>query len=275
VRETLSSVTMYGTAAARVLARARNPRLRASEERLIFVVGCPRSGTTFLAGALGAHSGVVDLGEVKPIKAAIAELAALPEDEAARRFRRTLERVRRLGLSAHLRGIEQTPETVLVLRAALRAYPQARVVHLVRDGRDVVCSLLEQGWLGGATGVDDAGLKLGSHARFWVEPERVAEFEAASEARRAAWAWRRHVSAGLAAADERVLELRYEQLAESPAGAARRLAEHLALDAEVLAPVLAEVHTRSIGRWRRDLDADQVADVATEAGGLLRQLGYE
>jgi hypothetical protein len=39
--------------------------------------------------------------------------------------------------------------------------------------------------------------------------------------------------------------------------------------------VLAEVHTRSIGRWRRDLDADQVADVAAEAGGLLRQLGYE
>src|SRR5215211_4137093 len=183
---------MYGRAAARVLARGRKPRLGAADDRLIFVVGCPRSGTTFLAGALGAHSGVVDLGEVKPVKAAIADLAALDEEEAAARFRRALERVRRLGLSAHLRGVEQTPETVFVLRAALRAYPHARAVHLVRDGRDVVCSLLEKGWLGGASGADDVGQAHGAHARFWVEPERRAEFETASESARAAWAWRRH-----------------------------------------------------------------------------------
>src|SRR4051794_22023536 len=135
MRETLSSVAMYGTAAARVLARGRNLRLRRTEERLIFVVGCPRSGATFLAGAIASCPRLVDLGEVKPVKAAIAELASLPEEEAARRFRRKLERVRRLGLSAHLRGVEQTPETVFVVGAALRAYPGGRVVHLVRDGR--------------------------------------------------------------------------------------------------------------------------------------------
>ena len=258
-----------------MLARSRRPRLGTAEERLIFVAGCPRSGTTFLAAALGAHPGVVDLGEVKPIKAAVGALAALPEDAAAVRFRRILERVRRLGLSAHLRGVEQTPETVFILGAALRAYPQARAIHLVRDGRDVVCSLLEKGWLGDATGGDDVGQAHGAHARFWVEPDRREEFERASEAQRAAWAWRRHVSAGLASAGERILELRYEELAADPPATARRLGDELALDAELLEPALAAVHTRSIGRWRRDLTPEQIAAVDGEAGGLLRKLGYE
>jgi Sulfotransferase family len=265
---------MYGTAAARVLARGRKPRLGSTDERLIFVVGCPRSGTTFLAGTLGTHPGLVDLGEVKPVKAAIPELAAMETEEAARRFRRTLERVRRLALSAHLRGVEQTPETVFVLSAALRAYPQARGVHLVRDGRDVVCSLLERGWLGGASGTDDVGQAHGAHARFWVEPERREEFEVTSEAARAAWAWRRHVAAGRAVDEDRLLELRYEELASDPAAAAGRLAGHLSLDAHVLAPALAGVHARSVARWSRDLTAEQLADVQREAGPLLRELGY-
>ena len=274
MRETLSSVAMYGTAAARVLARARRPRLGTREGRLIFVVGCPRSGTTFLAGALGAHPGVVDLGEVKPIKASIGTLVALPEEDAAVRFHRTLERVRSLGLSGHLRGVEQTPETVFVLRAALRAYPQARAIHLIRDARDVVCSLLEKRWLGDAAGADDVGQVHGGHARFWVEPDRRLEFEQATEARRAAWAWRRHVTAGLEVAGDRVLELRYEALAEAPPDAARRLAEHLSLDADLLTPPLSEVHARSIGRWRRDLSRQQIDAVEQEAGPLMRDQGY-
>jgi hypothetical protein len=30
----------------------------------------------------------------------------------------------------------------------------------------------------------------------------------------------------------------------------------------------------SIGRWRRDLTAEQIADVEAEAGPLLAELGY-
>jgi hypothetical protein len=66
-------------------------------------------------------------------------------------------------------------------------------------------------------------------------------------------------------ADERVLEVRYEELS----GSAERLAAHLLLDPEPLAAALAAAHTSSIGRWRRDLTAEQVADVEAEAGALL------
>ena len=110
----------------------------------------------------------------------------------AQRLRGILERVRRLGLATGLRGVEQTPETSFVLRAALQAYPGAVAVHVIRDGRDVATSLLERGWLSAErTGADDAGLAFGPHSRFWVEPGREAEFSQASDATRAAWAWRR------------------------------------------------------------------------------------
>ena len=55
-------------------------------------------------------------------------------------------------------------------------------MHIVRDGRDVVCSLLERGWLSsGRSGRGRRGCGLRSGARFWVEPERHEEFEAASD----------------------------------------------------------------------------------------------
>jgi hypothetical protein len=34
------------------------------------------------------------------------------------------------------------------------------------------------------------------------------------------------------------------------------------------------MHAESVGRWRRDLTAEQLADVEAEAGPLLRELGY-
>jgi protein-tyrosine sulfotransferase len=237
-------------------------------------VGSPRSGTTFLGRSLGAQPGLVDLGEVKPIKAAIPELALLPEQEAAVRFRRRLEVVRQLGLAGHLRGVEQTPETSFVLSVALLAYPAAKAVHIVRDGRDVVCSLLERGWLGAErAGTDDAGLAYGAEPRFWVEPERGEEFRSANEARRAAWAWRRYVSAARAV-PERTLQIRYEELVSEPEPVAERLAEYLDLEPQPLRASLSKAFDRSVGRYRKDLTADQLGDVEAEAGALLSELGY-
>jgi hypothetical protein len=266
---------LYAASARRVLRRrglhALGERLRGGEERLVFVVGSPRSGTTFLAGAIGDQPGFVDLSEVNPHKAAIPDLAGLPDAEAAKRIRAVLERVRALALVRGWRVVEQTPETAYVLAAALAAYPQGRAVHLVRDGRDVVCSLLERGWLSaGRAGGDDANLAYGSRARFWVEPERLAEFEAAGDATRCAWAWRRYVSAARSVDDPRVLELRYESMAS----AAPTLAEHLASDPAPLERSLGGFTDGSIGRYRRDLTPEQLADVEHEAGPLLAELGY-
>jgi hypothetical protein len=244
------------------------------DDRLVFVVGSPRSGTTFLAGAIGSVPGFVDLGEVAPLKAAVPELATLERGEAARRLRRVLAVARRVGLVGSVRAVEQTPEVAHLVDVVALAYPAARVVHIVRDGRDVVCSLLDKPWLRpGVADADDAGLAYGAHARFWVEPGRRLEFEEASDARRAAWVWRAYVTA-VRAATTPVHELRYEALAEGDVATAAALASYLEAPAEPLASALARAHGSSVGRFRRDLDERQLADVEAEASDLLRELGY-
>jgi Sulfotransferase domain len=263
----VSPLLDYCTAGVRVAERSlvQRPRL-GREERLVFVVGCPRSGTTFVGRAIGGLPGFVDFGEVTPWK------AALPNDPSAPELRTILERIRRIGLAWGLRGVEQTPETAHVLAAALAAYPQALSVHVLRDGRDVVCSLLERGWLNAdQAGTDDARLPYGSQPRFWVEPERREEFAQVSDARRCAWAWRRYVGAARAAnAGDRMLEIRYESLAT----VADQLAEFLGVNATSAHRAVDRFRDSSIGRWRRELTPEQLDDVEAEAGPLLAELGY-
>lgn len=276
-RNAIRQAGLYGRTVARVAQRGLRERGGDPElatERVVFVVGSPRSGTTFLAGAVGAQTGFVDLGEVKPLKANVDRWMSLAEEEAARELRSTVERVRRLAFVRDLRPVEQTPELSFVVGAAVRAYPQSTVLHIIRDGRDVVCSLLAKGWLREREGHDDARKPFGVHPRAWVEPDRRDEFTHAREAARAAWAWRRYVSAARAA-PAHTLEVRYEDIAADPRAAAALIAARLETDPEPLAEALAAVHSRSVGRWRRDLTAEQVADVEGEAGTLLRELGYE
>lgn len=263
-------------AARRILPRAPLSlrRFGALDDRFVFVVGSPRSGTSFLGRSLGSLPGLIDLGEVAPFKAAIPELAHLDAEEGARRLRRVLTRARRLALVGSLRPVEQTPETAFVLAAALEAFPEARVVHAVRDGRDVASSLLERGWLrAGRGGGDDAGLPFGPGARFWVEPEREDEFARVSDARRAAWAWRRYVGA-VRSAPVPVVEIRYERLVGDPGAVAAELAAALDVPEGPLAEALRHAHGASVGRHARDLEGQDLADVLAEAGDLLRELGY-
>ena len=266
------SSLLYVRAAGRVLRSGGVSRasLGALDDRLVFVFGCPRSGTTFLAGAIGFVPGFVDLGEVHPLKAAIPALSRLEPEAAAPLLRRIVDRVRRLGLVGSRRGVEQTPEISFLLPAVARAFPDATLVHALRDGRDVVCSLLERGWLRrGRSGMDDAGAAYGAQARFWVEPGREREFEEASDARRAAWAWRRYVTA-VRESGVRCHELRYESFGAASA----TLAEVLGCGETTLAVALGRAHGSSVGRYRRDLSPEELADVEAEAGALLDAVGY-
>jgi len=68
--------------------------------------------------------------------------------------------------------------------------------------------------------------------------------------------------------------VRYEELAADPAATAQRIAAHIDADVEPLVQALRAVHAESVGRWRRDLTPEQLADVEAEAGPLLRELGY-
>ena len=73
---------------------------------------------------------------------------------------------------------------------------------------------------------------------------------------------------------ERTVELRYESLVASPQAEADRIAAALGSEPEPLRRAFAEVHGSSLGRWRRELSSQQLADVEAEAGEVLAELGY-
>ncbi len=267
------SVARYGVHPARLLASV--------DPCPVFIVGSPRSGTTFTAVTTGRVRGFADLGELRPLKAVIGELWALPREEAAARIRRTLIFAQRLGFTAGLRAIEQTPESTFLIPAIVSAFPNARFVHLVRDGRDVAASLIRLGWLRDDRGgrVDEVGAAFGGHPRFWVETGRAGEFAAASEATRAAWVWRRYESTArreLAETRAHSLEIRYESLVRAPAAVARDLARFLDADdrTDDFVAAFGSTNASAIGRWRHDLDEAQLADVTRECSALLAELGY-
>src|SRR5688500_1626971 len=58
------------------------------DERMVFVVGSPRSGTSFTASALGNCRGFADLGELNPLKARLGALAELPVETVAPEVRK-------------------------------------------------------------------------------------------------------------------------------------------------------------------------------------------
>jgi hypothetical protein len=148
----------------------------------VFVVGSPRSGTTWLyhlllsAGGFAvyrAEASVFNLlaprfGDLSVARNREALLEAWLPSEF---FRRSGLDAGRFGAEVHRRcrtagdllrllmdsiatmqrtprWAECTPENLLYVRVIKAAMPEALFLHIVRDGRDVACSLAEQGWIG-------------------------------------------------------------------------------------------------------------------------------
>jgi protein-tyrosine sulfotransferase len=182
-------------------------------------------------------------------------------------LRVVLEQVRRKAGTKWV--ADKTPSNVLGFPDLQHMLPDSPLVHVLRDGRDVVASLLQESWKDIATG----------------EPLLIT-----SDPRAAAAHWVRCVLAGRSVS--RVLEIRYEDLVADPEPALMRLVDAIGVpfDPRMLAhhtfaharpgsedsrgDVVTPVHARSVGRWRERLDRPARLIVAEVAGPLLRELGY-
>lgn len=297
----------------RLLDRARRRRESISRPPAPFVVGVSRSGTTLLRLMLDAHP---DLA-VPPETHFIPQLARACQDgctadqalEIIRGHRRWADfRLDAAELERRLRAIDpfalpealrafyglyaenagksrwgdKTPHYTRKMPLIERLLPEARFVHLIRDGRDVALSLME--------------------VHFGPEDVRGAAERWTSWITKA----RRH-----GAKVSHYLELRYEDLISDTEGVLRQVCEFVELpwdpamlDYHERAPqrideiarnferahggpaIPAQVRARQhrnvssppredrVARWRRDMaPADQAAFEAI-AGDLLVQLGY-
>ena len=138
-----------------------------------FIVGCPRSGTTLLQAMVGAHSQIFTAPESHFFRKTFRGWRAfvfrgLRASEALAYWLRRvdlvqyLDRVPRFSLTrqpvinafvdimddlARAKGcacwIEKTPAHIFVVDHIERTVPGARFIHIIRDGRAVVASLMD------------------------------------------------------------------------------------------------------------------------------------
>src|SRR5215472_489327 len=258
--------------------RALDPRLH----RPIFVVGAPRSGTTFLGSCLGRLPDVSYHSEPRLTKAAAQHVYERTRSErwSAAVFRNSYRALLLATLEGGRRFAEKNPENSFLVPFLAATLPSAQFVHIVRDGRDAAVSHAEQPWLAAASAgsgrVGHARQAFGPHARWWVEHDRREEFTAVPDIVRTAWCWRRFTEAaleGLATlADGRAIQLRYESVVSDPGEAASSLGEFLGASAagqEALLAGLAGASAASVGRWRKALGEEEITEVEQEIGPLL------
>ena len=122
--------------------------------------------------ALGSLPGFVDLDEVQPAKAATPRSSGNPRRSSRGALRQILQRVReRSGSPAGYGASSRRRRRASSSRQRCAPTLTRSRSTSVRDGREVATSLLERGRPSAErTGADDAGLRFGPYARFWVEP---------------------------------------------------------------------------------------------------------
>ena len=270
----------------------------------IFLVGCPRSGTTLVRRMLDAHPQVAiapetffvykfwrhrrhygDLRADANLNRLLDDLLAFRgvadvalDGEALREKARRSDRRYRTLFALFLRQFaeergaavagEKTPNHVFYLRLLQRGFPAARFVHVLRDARAVANSWRGLPW---------------SSGRLWRDAAR----------------WREHVAAARRSRTGGVLcTVRFERLVRTPERELRRLCAFLGLD---FVPAMLRFHedagaaptgpvntgrepwkkkaTRPLDpsvaeQWKGDLTPAQVAQVEGRAGREMRRWGY-
>ena len=141
------------------------------DKLFIFIIGCPRSGTTWLQAMLGQNPKVCTLSELKLFDFYTASwikawrdqmeiqkrgnLTGLPivwtEDDFYEFLREFLRKIYTLVLKTKPGAsviIDKTPAYALYVEDINRLVPNCRFIHVLRDGRDVGLSLraASKGW---------------------------------------------------------------------------------------------------------------------------------
>ncbi|NER78124.1 MAG: sulfotransferase [Leptolyngbya sp. SIO1D8] len=275
---------------------------QANPRKIIFIVGCPRSGTTLLQQMLDAHPDIAiapethfmqlfwgrrnqygDLAGDKNYKQLIENITALPEflemeldvqdfTESAWNISRNYSAVFSLILEkfadkrqANIIG-EKTPNHVLYLPEIQTFFPEACFINLVRDPRAVVNSWRSVPWSSGSV------LKDAEHWRFHISA-----------------AWRKPPTG-----KDKIFTINYEQLVLSPEESLRSLCDFMNLEfnsamlnyykkGSKLVNVKREpwkkgavkpVSQQSLTKWQSELSSKEITEIEGITWFEMNRLGY-
>ena len=244
-----------------VLNRLAHAQLTTPGPAPVFVVGMPRSGTTLMERIIGAHPGAAPLGERADLQEIMG--AMTPNDASARwpwpeRAAHLapvaagsiagayLARVNALAYEGARVAVDKMPEQFRQIGFIAATMPQARIIHVTRDARDV--------------GVSCCTARFHDGLAWSFDQDSIARRQASYEAVMAYW--RSLLPQG------RMLEVPYEELVRQPEAWVARVLDFLGLSWEAacvhghretdrpvrtssVAQVRGPVSTSSIGRWKR------------------------
>ncbi len=264
--------------------------------RPVFLVGCARSGTSILGEVIAAHPRVTYLYEASGIWNRL--LPGRPDHRltAADATAGIAARVRaelseRLAEPARDILVEKNPKHALRVSFLDAIFPDCRIIHLIRDGRDTAASLMFR----------NRGPEWG-HLKIPGWEDLMGRYPGANHIR-CAHQWRDSVS--IARAEGRAMspqlnlpryfEVVYEDLIRRPEAAVGAILEFLGLpfatEVRAILPRLQDStrgsyharrqvrhyvdnHAHRIGRFRENLTPGQIDEVTAVCGDLLRELGY-
>ncbi|MEX2558090.1 MAG: sulfotransferase [Actinomycetota bacterium] len=248
-------------------------------DRMIFLVGARRSGTNWVQRIIGAHPEVALVPSetylfsrgIKPLRERFhhgvlgspgTAFVYMDPQEMTRALRNFCDGVFLPFLNAvpgATRLAERTPEHVTCLELIGEIYPDAWILNIVRDGRDVARSLMKQPWKNAPHTIEEAALE-------WRTSVEAAET----------------ASAGL----ERFRTVRYEEMLVEPQAHVAELFGWFGLPA---APQMVEEALREAkvafnqdptsgqvgaGKWREKISEADLNALMKVAGETLERLGY-
>ncbi|ACR14442.1 sulfotransferase [Teredinibacter turnerae T7901] len=253
----------------------------------VFIGGCGRSGTTLFKELLNRHS-LCACGPETSLYGLPHNLQniSVPWDidydhlKAMQQKSRNLIEFADAFAMEFLRSegkqiwVEKTPNNVRAIEKILTWYPKGKFIHLIRDGRDVVCSLRH-------------------HPKERVKDGKIVPIKTTNSISKCATRWLNDTMRGLAfKSHPRCLEVRYEALTETPEESLQRICRFIGIDFE---PVMLSgsgekscrsgqnmnnhnasdnISAKSVARWKTDLTATEREDFINIAGELLITLGY-
>ena len=240
----------------------------------ILCVGAPNSGTTILGEALASHPKIENRSEARVLwDPQFHSVAGDTLREATDVRPRDVRRLRgnfawyQLVTGAKL-VLNKHPENSLRIHYLMRIFPEALLIHIVRDGRAVVCS-----------NFTSASLKPGRARPFgaYLRPRGWREQLDRPLLEQLAYMWNdcaMYASVEGARYGAQFIEVRYEDLETRLPELAERVWRWAGLDvrAEDLAR-LPRVENRN-DKWRKVLSAEQVATIEGLAREGLERFGY-
>lgn len=244
-----------------------------SDKRMVFVVGSPRSGTTLLQRICSVHEQLFSIeGETGLFSwqniFRDRRHFGLPDEDLSQLFATSRDTVDFFSKAITILEnknhnamfVEKTPQHVLRLSFLRKHFPNAKFVHIFRDGRDCYCSSLNYSEIPQRRSVE-------VFANYWKECVKAGR-------------------------QEGVYQICYESLAKNAVSEVSALMSFLGLELqnsqldpnsvandhrgqlEQFSKLNDPINPSSCGRWRDELDAKQVAKFEQIAGDELQALGY-